>query len=125
MAAVGFALSSYPVGVERGYVTRGQAAARTLTTLETLWRAPQGPAAEGVSGYKGLFYHFLDSRRGVRAWESELSTVDTALLMAGVLSAQAYFSRDDETERSIRLVADRLYRRVDWAWARCRPSAGW
>ena len=117
VAGVGFALTSYPVGVERGYVTRAEAAARTLATLETLWQAPQGPAAEGVSGYKGLFYHFLDSRHGVRANESELSTIDTALLMAGVLTSQAYFDREDETERSIRLLSDRLYRRVDWAWA--------
>ena len=130
VAAVGFALTSYLVGVERGYVTRAEAATRTLRTLETLWRAPQGPAAEGVAGYNGLFYHFLDGHDGVRSDQSELSTVDTALLMAGVLSAQAYFDKDDETERSIRLLADQLYRRVDWAWAsspRHKPllSLGW
>lgn len=130
VAAVGFALTSYLVGVERGYVSRGEAAARTLATLETLWRAPQGPAADGVSGYRGLFYHFLDSRRGVRADQSELSTIDTALLMAGVLTSKAYFDRQDETERSIRLLSDRLYQRVDWAWAyspRHKPllSMGW
>ena len=130
VAAVGFALTSYLVGVERGYVTRADAAARTLITLETLWRAPQGSAAEGVAGYKGLFYHFLDLPDGVRSYESELSTMDTALLMAGVLSSQAYFDREDETERSIRTLADRLYRRVDWAWASSpvhRPllSMGW
>jgi hypothetical protein len=129
VAAVGFALTSYLVGVERGYVTRAEAAARTLTTLRTLWEAPQGPAAEGVSGYKGLFYHFLDSR-GLRSDESELSTIDTALLMAGVLSSHTFFDRDEETERSIRLLSDRLYRRVDWAWAyspRHKPllSLGW
>jgi hypothetical protein len=117
VAAVGFALTSYLVGVERGYVTRGEAAARTLATLETLWRAPQGPAAEGTAGYKGLFYHFVDARSAVRSNLSELSTIDTALLMAGVLSAQVYFDREDETERSIRRLADSLYRRVDWAWA--------
>jgi hypothetical protein len=130
VAAVGFALTSYLVGVERGYVTRADAAARTLSTLDTLWRAPQGPAADGVSGYQGLYYHFLDTQRAVRASDSELSTIDTALLMAGVLSSQAYFDREDETERSIRLLADRLYRRVDWTWAyspRQQPllSLGW
>lgn len=130
IAAVGFALTSYLVGIERGYVTRAEAAARTLATLETLWRAPQGPARRGVAGYKGLFYHFLDGRHGVRARRSELSTIDTALLMAGVLSSQAYFDRGDETERSIRRLADRLYRRVNWAWAssprnRALLSMGW
>jgi hypothetical protein len=130
VAAVGFALTSYLVGVERGYVTRADAAARTLATLQTLWQVPQGPEAKGVGGHRGLFYHFVDSRHGFRAWESELSTIDTALLMAGVLSAQAYFDRDDGVERSIREIADRLYRRVDWAWASSRRappllSMGW
>jgi hypothetical protein len=117
VAAVGFALTSYLVGVERGWVTRADAAARTLVTLETLWKVPQGPTPNGVGGHRGLFYHFIDGRRGLRAWDSELSTIDTALLMAGVLSAQVYFDRDDATERSIRERADQLYRRVDWAWA--------
>jgi hypothetical protein len=130
VAAVGFALTSYLVGVERGYVTRSDAAARTLTTLEALWKVPQGPAANGVGGYQGLYYHFVDFRQGLRAWDSELSTIDTALLMAGVLSAQVYFDRDDAVERSIRELSDRLYRRVDWAWASSRRappllSMGW
>jgi hypothetical protein len=130
VAAIGFALTSYLVGVERGYVTRAEAAARTLATLETLWGAPQGPASDGVAGYSGLFYHFLGGHDGVRAYRSELSTIDTALLMAGVLSAQAYFDREDATELSIRLLSDRIYRRVDWAWAyspQHRPllSMGW
>jgi hypothetical protein len=123
VAAVGFALTSYLVGVERGYVTRADAAARTLTTLETLWKVPQGPEANGVGGHQGLFYHFVDVRQGLRAWDSELSTIDTALLMAGVLSAQVYFDRDDAVERSIREIADRLYRRVDWSWATSRRAA--
>jgi hypothetical protein len=130
VAAIGFALTSYLVGVERGYVTRAEASARTLATLETLWQAPQGPASDGVAGHNGLFYHFLDGHDGVRSNRSELSTIDTALLMAGVLSAQAYFDKEDATERSIRLLSDLLYRRVDWAWAyspQHRPllSMGW
>ncbi len=130
VAGIGFALTSYLVGVERGYVTRGEAAARTLATLRTLWQAPQGPEVGGVSGYNGLFYHFLDPR-GLRTDRySELSTIDTALLMAGVLSAQVYFDREEPTELAIRGLADRLYQRVDWAWAsspRRSPllSMGW
>jgi hypothetical protein len=122
VAAVGFALTSYQVGAERGYVPRPAAAARTLATLEMLWKMPQGPAADGVGGHRGLFYHFVDSRQGFRAWASELSTIDTALLMAGVLSAQVYFDRDDAVEKSIREISDRLYRRVDWAGATSRRS---
>src|SRR3954465_1537375 len=83
IAAVGFALTAYPVGVERGYVTRKQARKRVLTTLRFLRNAPQGHAVKGVTGYKGFFYHFLDMKTGQRFEESELSTVDTAILLAG------------------------------------------
>jgi hypothetical protein len=121
VAAVGFALTAYLVGAERGYVTRVAAAERTLVTLKTLWQAPQGPAARGVAGHKGFYYHFLDGLEGLRTNQSELSTIDTALLMAGVLSAQVYFDRDDAREQAIRRLADDLYRRVDWSWA---TSAG-
>lgn len=130
IAAIGFALTSYLVGVERGYITRADAAERTYATLKVLWEAPQGPAAEGVAGYNGLFYHFLNGQ-GLRSDDkSELSTIDTALLMAGVLSSQAFFDRNDEIEQSIRQLSDGLYRRVDWSWAysrRHRPllSMGW
>ena len=85
VAAVGFALTAYSIGVEKGWITRAQAAERTLSTLRFLWLGPQGPEPQGVMGYKGFFYHFLDARTGHRAAESELSTIDTALLMAGVL----------------------------------------
>jgi hypothetical protein len=130
VAAVGFALTSYPIAVEKGWITRAQAARRTLSTLRFLWRAPQGPEAGGVTGYNGFFYHFLDARTGYRSAGSELSTIDTALLMAGVLSSQAFFDRGDAAETSIRSLADRLYLRVDWAWASSRKhpqllSMGW
>jgi hypothetical protein len=130
VAAVGFALTSYPIGVEKGWITRAQAAERTLSTLRFLWLGRQGPQAQGVMGYKGFFYHFLDARTGHRAAESELSTIDTALLMAGVLASQAYFDRPDESERAIRYLAEQLYLRVDWAWAKSPKhplllSMGW
>ena len=96
VAAVGFALTAYSIGVEKGWITRAQAADRTLSTLRFLWLGRQGPEPQGVMGYKGFFYHFLDARTGHRAAESELSTIDTALLMAGVLEAQAFFDRPSE-----------------------------
>ncbi|HET6150401.1 MAG TPA: glucoamylase family protein [Polyangia bacterium] len=117
VAAVGFALTSYPIGVDKGWVTRAQAAERTLVTLRSLWLGRQGPEPQGVMGYKGFFYHFLDARTGLRAAESELSTIDTALLMAGVLASRAFFDGGDRSERDIRELADQLYLRVDWAWA--------
>lgn len=128
VAAVGFALTAYPIGAERGYVSRGDAAARTLATLRFLWRAPQGPEPAGVAGYRGFFYHFLDPETGHRWEQVELSTVDTALLLAGALFARQYFDRADAVEDSIRALADSLYRRVDWTWAQARPpliSMGW
>lgn len=127
IAVVGFALSAYPVGVERGWMVRSEAVARTLTTLRFFWNAPQSQDPD-ASGYKGFFYHFLDMQTGARTWNCELSTIDTALLMAGVLTAAAYFARDTPDEREIRNLADALYRRVDWAWAQGRQATmrqGW
>jgi hypothetical protein len=128
IAAVGFGLTAYGIGAERGYVTRGEAAERTLATLRSLWGMRQGPEARGVSGYKGFFYHFLDMRTGERFKTIELSTVDTSLLMAGVLFAQSYFEGEDEKETAIRAMAERLYERVEWPWEQVRTPAismGW
>ena len=128
IAAVGFGLTAYPIGVERGYVTRAEARKRVLTTLRFLWNAPQGPHQYGMSGYKGFFYHFLDMKTGERFEDSELSTVDTALLLAGVLFCQSYFDGAQPDEAEIRRLADAIYRRVDWRWAQPRAPAislGW
>jgi hypothetical protein len=128
VAAVGFALPAYAVGAQHGWITRGQAAERTLTTLRFLWQAPQSDAPAGVTGYQGFFYHFLDMGTGHRFGQVELSTIDTGLLMAGVLFAQQYFDGGGAGEADIRALADSLYRRVDWAWT-LRPngrlSMGW
>ena len=128
IAAVGFALTAYPVGVERGYITRAEARDRVLTTLKFFWEAPQGPAASGTTGYKGFFYHFLDLETGRRFEHVELSTIDTTLLLGGVLFCQMYFDGADLTEAAIRAYADSVYRRVDWRWAQARApsvSMGW
>ncbi|CAN5715592.1 glucoamylase family protein [soil metagenome] len=116
VAAVGFALTAYPVGAERGYVTREQARERVLTTLRFLWRAPQGEQPAGITGYRGFFYHFLDMENGHRFERVELSTIDTALLMGGVLFCQQYFDGAHAEEAEIRSLADSLYRRVQWSW---------
>src|SRR2546423_12996631 len=117
VAAIGFALTAYPVGVERGYVSRADAAQRTLNTLRFMYTAPQGAQATNVTGYKGFFYHFLDMQTGYRFEQVELSTIDTSLLLAGVLFCQSYYSGSDPVETAIRAYADSLYLRVDWAWA--------
>jgi hypothetical protein len=128
IAAVGFALTAYPIGVERDYVSRAQARERTLTTLRFFWEAPQGEAVSGTTGYKGFFYHFLDLETGLRFQQVELSTIDTTLLLGGVLFCQVYFDGEDPAEVAIRAYADSIYRRVDWRWAevrRPRVSMGW
>lgn len=129
IAAVGFALTAYPIGVERGWITREQARQRTLTTLRFFHDAPQGPGKTGVAGYKGFFYHFLDLRTGQRYADwVELSSVDTALLLGGVLFAQSYFKGEDAEEAEIRRLAEIIYRRVDWTWMQVRDpliSMGW
>ena len=116
VAAVGFGLSAYVIGVKAGYVTREEAAQRTLLTLKTLWNGPQGPHATGVMGYKGFFYHFLDMKTGLRYANCELSSVDTALCLAGVLTAGAYFDGKSADEAEIRKLAMALYKRVDWTF---------
>src|SRR3546814_854775 len=128
IAAVGFALTAYPYGVEQGWVTRAQARDRTLATLRFFWNAPQGPEASGTSGYKGFFYHFLDMETGHRYGRTELSTIDTTLLFGGVLFAARYFDADEAGEAEIRDLAQRLYERADWPWfVEDKPvvSMGW
>jgi hypothetical protein len=128
VAAVGFALTAYPIGVERGYVTRTAAAERTLNTLRFFYNAPQGPQATGITGYRGFFYHFLDMETGLRFQTVELSTIDTSLLLAGVLFCQSYFTQATPAELAIRAYADSLYLRVDWQWIRPKAplvSMGW
>jgi hypothetical protein len=116
IAATGLALAAYPVGVERGYMSRSAAIERTLNTLRFFWNSPQGTEPD-ATGYKGFYYHFLDMQTGRRAWESELSTVDSAFLLAGALTAGIYFDADTEDEHEIRMLSDALYRRADWQWA--------
>ena len=117
IAATGLALACYPVGVERGFISRAAAVARARATLRFFWSSPQGPEPD-ATGYKGFYYHFLDMQTGRRAWLCELSTVDSAFLLAGALTAGLYFDGANAEENEIRALADALYRRADWSWAR-------
>lgn len=116
IAAMGFGFTSYIIGVENNYLTRQQAAERVLKALRFIMNLPMGDATSGVAGYKGFFYHFLDMRTGMRFKQVELSTIDTGLLMAGILSCYEYFDSSDSTETEIRHLADSLYCRVEWDW---------
>jgi hypothetical protein len=127
IAAVGLALAAYPVGVERGFMSRDDAVQRTLATLRFFANAPHGPESD-ATGHKGFYYHFLDMKSGRRAWRSELSSVDTAFLLAGMLTAAAYFQQQSGVEDEIRRLADALYRKADWQWMQNGAAAvshGW
>jgi len=127
IAPTGFALAAYPVGVERGFLTRRDAIKRTLTTLRFFHNSPQSKRPD-ATGYKGFYYHFLDMKTGRRTWDCELSTIDSTFLIAGALTAAEYFRRDNKEEREIRELADAMYRRADWQWARNRGvtvTHGW
>jgi hypothetical protein len=129
IAAVGFALTAYPIGVERGWCGRAEARDLTLTTLRFFWNAPQGPAESGTTGHAGFFYHFLDMQTGHRYKRVELSSVDTTILLMGVLFAGQYYDRDDPAEAEIRRLAGALYARADWNFlrtdGRAAISMGW
>lgn len=121
IAGVGFALTAYPVAVHRGWIARSEAVAYALKVLRVLTSAPQGDGKSGFSGYRGFFYHFLDPATGLRAtaptfWDSELSTIDTGLLMMGVSFARTYFTKRNAEEKEIRALCTTLLERVDWAW---------
>jgi hypothetical protein len=129
IAAVGFALTCYPIGVERGWCRREDARDLTLTTLRFFWNAPQGPERTGTTGHKGFFYHFIDMQSGLRFRDVELSSVDTTLLLMGVLFAGQYFDRADPIEAEIRRLTNALYERADWNFfrsdGRAPISMGW
>jgi hypothetical protein len=116
IAATGFALAAYPVGVERGFISRAAAVERTLRTLRFFSTSPHGPEPD-ATGFQGFYYHFLDMQTGRRAGQCGLSTVDTAFLLAGALTAAAYFDAPSVDEKTIRTTTDALYRRANWPWA--------
>jgi hypothetical protein len=101
MASVGFGLTAYPLGVELGYITREQGEERASLTLDTLL---------DMERVEGFYYHFVDMQTGARAWESEVSNIDTAILMLGVLTAGEYFGGETAAK------AQQLYDGVNWPW---------
>src|SRR5207249_5655868 len=116
IAAIGMALATAPVVVERQIRPRKFTAHRVVNSLRFLAASPQGTEPD-ATGYKGFYYHFLDMETGRRVWQCELSTIDSAFLLAGFLTVATFFDGDSAEEQEIRTLADALYRRVDWRWA--------
>ncbi|HEX7360670.1 MAG TPA: glucoamylase family protein [Bryobacteraceae bacterium] len=104
IAATGFGLTALCIGANRGWIPRQQAHARVLATLTYFW-------AHAFHD-NGWYYHFLDAGTGERRLRSEISSIDTALLAAGVLTAAEYFSSDPQ----IRTLARNIFERIDFAW---------
>jgi hypothetical protein len=103
-ASTGFGLTGYCIAAERGWLPRAEAAAGARRALEFF--------ADKAAHERGWFYHWLDSRTGERAWNSEISSIDTALLLGGVLSAKQCFAGYPE----IGALSDRIYARLDFNW---------
>jgi hypothetical protein len=103
IAATGFGLTALCIGHKRGYVSLSDAGARVLATLAFL--------AKKMPNHRGFFYHWANATTGERIWDSDVSTIDTAILMCGVLTCREHFHYSEITR-----LADLVFNRVDWAW---------
>lgn len=101
IAAVGFGLTAYPIGVEKGYITFDEGYDRANGTLDTLLH---------MERIEGFYFHFVELDTGQRAWESEISSIDTSLLLMGVLTAGQYFGGEVQNK------AQEIYEGVNWPW---------
>ena len=121
IAATGFAVPAWAIGAERKWITRDKAVGLTLNLLRFLINSEQSTAKD-ATGYKGFYYHFLNMKTGKREWNCELSTIDTAWLLAGIRFASQYYDRNNKQEKEIRSLADSLVNRVDWDWTIIQKS---
>jgi len=115
IASTGFGIPCFAIGAERKWITREQAAQITFNILNFFFNSAQSTDAN-VTGYKGFYYHFLRMDSGKREWNCELSSVDTGLLMMGIIFARNYYDLDNETEKQIRSLAGKLLGQIDWSF---------
>jgi len=113
IASTGFGIPAIAIGVERNWISREQAAKITRNILNFFTLSAQG-ADTNVTGYKGFYYHFLRMNSGTREWKCELSSIDTGILMMGIIFARNYYTLDNETENQIRALAAKLLGRIEW-----------
>jgi hypothetical protein len=104
IAATGFGLTALCIGHRRGFVSLIDARDRALVALRYLWKK--------MPTHRGFFYHFADINTGERVWDSEVSSVDTAILLCGILTCRHYFEGHSE----VSLLAYQIFNRVDWSW---------
>jgi hypothetical protein len=114
IAATGFGLTALCIAHQRGFIPLFEASARVLAALHSLWKLPV---------HHGLFYHWVDINTGQRTWNSEVSSIDSAILLCGILTCRQHFQHDE-----ISTLAHQIFNRVDWSWlAEDTPllSHGW
>ncbi|MEO6832402.1 MAG: glucoamylase family protein [Chitinophagaceae bacterium] len=127
IAATGLGLSCFVTAVSSGMMPRENALESCLKIIRFFAESEQSKAVD-ATGYKGFYYHFLDMKSGRRVWKCELSTIDSAILIAGILSASLFFNNDKKEEKELRELAELLCNRVDWKWATARKESlchGW
>ena len=103
IASLGFGLTALCIGDKRGYVWHNEARGRALNSLRFLWKK--------LPNHRGFFYHWANVNTGERLWDSEVSSIDTAILLCGVLTCGAYFEHSEISE-----LASMIFNRVDWSW---------
>jgi hypothetical protein len=103
IASTGFGLTALCIGDQRGYVSHADARGRALNTLRFLWKR--------LPNHRGFFYHWANVNTGERLWDSEVSSVDTAILLCGILSCRQHFQHSE-----ISYLATEIFNRVDWSW---------
>jgi hypothetical protein len=103
IAALGFGLTALCIGEKRGFISHIEARTRALNTLRFLWKK--------LPNHRGFFYHWANIDTGERLWDSEVSSVDTAILLCGVLTCRQYFEHSEISE-----LATLIFNRVDWTW---------
>jgi hypothetical protein len=103
IAATGFGLTALCIGAHRGFVAPAAAEERVFAALNFLWKKlPQ---------HRGFFYHWCNINTGERVWDSEISSVDTAILLCGVLTCREYFKHP-----AVAQLANLIFSRVEWNW---------
>ena len=103
IAATGFGLTALCIGEKREFITRSASQERVLNTLRFLWKK--------LPHHRGFFYHWANMNTGQRIWDSEVSSVDTAILLCGILMCRQHFAHPEIHE-----LASDIYNRVDWNW---------
>jgi hypothetical protein len=103
IAATGFGLTALCIGQQRGYISFADARERVLTALRFFWKK--------MPNHRGFFYHWVNVKTGDRTWDSELSSIDTAMLLCGILTCRQHFRHTEITR-----LAHQIFNRVEWTW---------